>query len=192
MRKLGGQTMRLFVAVNVAENVKKAAKKVQDVIARSKGKIKLAGAETMHFTLAFLGDTSVDSIRDIKAKIENTIEGSRPFSVAIQGAGAFPSFDRPRVVWLGVEDGSDELIELAMKLRKALSDYVTEDPEKPYKPHLTIARVNSGGFDLGELLADQKDRDYGECFFANVILYESVLGRGGPAYTPLANFPLRP
>src|ERR1700757_2147013 len=98
--------MRLFFAIQLPPDVRE---KLQALAGKS---------GQLHFTLAFLGETPrVDDACAAASEVRGA-----PFEVAIAGAGAFPSPSRPRVLWLGVSDGAQQMISIADSLCAALRE----------------------------------------------------------------------
>ena len=100
--------------------------------------------EQLHFTVAFLGEQPEDALPRLREAAITCAE-LRAFSLDLRGAGAFPNARRPRVIWLGVGDGAQQLEQLAGKLCTALGDCGFVLEERPFRGHLTAARVKPGG-----------------------------------------------
>jgi len=92
--------MRLFVAVDIDENLKPKILKLQEKF-RLRG-VKLVEPENLHFTLKFLGEQPEKNIYEIKHILEK-ISSMQSFEIKIAGVGAFPSEKFIRVLWLGYE-----------------------------------------------------------------------------------------
>src|SRR5207249_2914500 len=105
--------------------------------------------------------------------------------LAIAGAGAFPDARRPRVVWLGTVEGSPQLCAVAERLREALKKRGFALEERPFRPHLTIARIKGRpprwSAPQGELARME---------VSEIVLVHSVLGSGGARHTVLRSFKL--
>ena len=100
------------------------------------------GGAPAHLTLRFLGEVPPERNAAIVAGLEVAARGSVPFSLRLEGVGAFPSADRPRVVWVGVSTGRAEVVELARRVRAALEPEFGREPGE-FVPHLTLFRVRS-------------------------------------------------
>lgn len=102
------------------------------------------GPAPEHLTLLFLGEIPRERVDPIVAALLPVGSSVAPFALTLEGVGAFPSSERPRVVWTGATEGGDELVRLANRVREALA---TEgDPtrrEATFVPHLTLFRVRS-------------------------------------------------
>lgn len=182
---------RLFVAVPlpgstrdaiaaVVESVKAAA----DPAVRDVRWVRL---ENLHLTLRFLGPTPDDAIAGIAAAVDSTARDFEPFEVSIAGGGAFPSIARPRALWLGVEDASPGLGAVAAALDGALERLGWPRSDRPFRPHLTLAR--SDGVRAGPAVARRlvaAGREVDERFVASaIVLFESISGTGRSRYEAL-------
>ena len=122
--------MRLFVAVELAPELKDA---LSDAIAslRSQGaSANFTRRENMHLTLAFIGETP--RLAEAKAALETV--AALPFRIELQGSGAFGD-----LVWAGVRRNPD-LDLLASRVRDALRGEGFRLDPKPFRPHITLAR----------------------------------------------------
>ncbi len=182
---------RLFFAVPLPDPARDAvselAARVQASVDGEGAHIRWVRMEGLHFTLRFLGPTPEARLPELETLVDATAAASAPFDVRISGAGAFPSPDHPRTLWLGLTAGATELAALA----SVIEDGVVRGGEaletRPFAPHLTIARTDGvraaprAARILGELAADldvafRADR---------LVLYRSHLGHGRATYEPL-------
>jgi 2'-5' RNA ligase len=100
------------------------------------------------------------------------------------GVGAFPNFRRARVVWMGVE--SDPRLELLHHdLEVACGDAGFEVEGRPFRPHITLARVRAPlALDRARPFARAARRvAYAASEEVRALgLLESTLGSGGARY----------
>jgi len=180
--------MRLFVALDLPEAVRRA---LAELIAQLKPKSRAARwvrPESMHVTLKFLGHTDghkLDSIRAVLA----TIHSKRPVELHFRGIGFFPNERRPRVIWSGIE-AARNLFELVAATEQALEPLGFARESRAFVPHLTLARLNSGpGVENLVAAAEaMKSYDFGAAQETEFHLFESVLKRSGAEYKKLATF----
>ncbi|HEX8924959.1 MAG TPA: RNA 2',3'-cyclic phosphodiesterase, partial [Terriglobales bacterium] len=159
--------------------------------------VRFVGPETYHITLKFLGETNkLDAIRDAL----RTVQSPR-FDVSFRDTGFFPSAQRPRVFWAGIEAGA-ELAALAGKIDIALAPLGFEREKGPYRPHLTLSRKGTGNprdkrapadsrFQrVQQVLSSTSQPDFGTMTAREFFLYESRLSPAGASYTKLERFAL--
>jgi 2'-5' RNA ligase len=182
---------RLFVAIPIPSPVRDAVTALVDRVrsaadpdARDVRWVRLDG---LHLTLRFLGPTEEENVAGVAAAVDQTARRVRPFEVVIAGGGAFPSVSRPRALWLGVAEGVSELAAAAVALDDALAEAGWSRDERPYRPHLTLARsdgVRSGPAAARRLI--EAAAAVREPFRAeSLVLFESISGGGPARYVPL-------
>lgn len=91
----------------------------------------------IHLTLLFLGAVEPTRRPEIRAAAQAVCAGGVPFPLELAGVGAFPSWDRPRVIWVGAAEGSERIRDVAGALTEALDGR----PASDYVPHCSLARV---------------------------------------------------
>jgi 2'-5' RNA ligase len=143
----------------------------------------------LHLTVRFLGETPPDLTPDAALAVRDALTGAAAFDVVLAGAGAFPEGRKPRALWLGIERGSEKLGALADALDPALEPLGWPRDDRPYRPHLTVARLDRSSLADGGAIADDlraAAAEWSTSFRADrVVLYRSHLGGGPPRYEPL-------
>lgn len=147
---------------------------------------RLAPPENWHLTLRYLG--RIDEVT-YERFLHGLVEvGSQPaFGVSLGEIGAFPNARRATVVWVGVEDGGDALARLAETADEAAVAAGLDSEERPFRPHLTLARVRPPADVTGLVGMTVKARWLAD----RVVVYRSVAGGRGARYEPLETFRLR-
>ena len=172
--------MRTFVAIEVNNN--NVLDSIQQIQSKLNIKAKPVELHNMHFTVQFLGEVSEEMIRKICDAL-SSIEFSA-FSITFAGIGAFPKPNSPRVIWVGVNDGINELEKLAEIIRSKLSD-IGFSPDKKFKPHVTIFRVKNKIEGLSSELEKFSSYSFGKQEISEIKLKKSELTPNGPIYTDL-------
>jgi 2'-5' RNA ligase len=157
----------------------------------------LAGAKpvpagNMHLTLQFLGEIPESDAKTVSGALAAAVSGVAPFPVRFAGVGAFQSVRRATVLWTGVGEGRDGLVELASRVKAVTGRIVPISPEKPLVPHLTLARFRVPA-DLSrlELFPEVMQTDLGMCTIDKVSFYSSQLTPAGPIYGELGSYRLK-
>ncbi len=150
--------------------------------------------ENLHLTVRFLGETPPDLTPDAALAVRDALEGFRAFDVVLAGAGSFPEARKPRALWLGIEQGAAELGALADALDPALEPLGWPRDDRPYRPHLTVARLDRSSISSSEVIADElraAAADWQTSFRVDrVVFYRSHLGGGPPRYEALVEVTL--
>ena len=171
-----GGTARLFIAVPVAEEVRRAAARLIGGLRDSGADFKWVEPENLHLTLRFLGATPLDRLPELEALLRRSAQRRR-FEASFAGVGAFSSWDDPKVVWVGVGQGAGELAALAESLGPS-------EEGRPFAAHLTIGR-RRGRRGLDELRGAAAKAGFPELrqVVDKVVLFESRLTTRGPIYS---------
>ncbi len=146
--------------------------------------------ENLHLTVRFLGDTPPDLVPDVGLAVSDAIgrSGIAAFEVVLEGAGVFPGLRKPRALWLGIAHGAEELGSLAMALDPALEPLGWARDGRPYRPHLTVARLDSASIADGGGVAAELERaaaGWRTSFVADrLVLFEVTSGAGTRATIP--------
>ena len=172
--------MRTFVAIEV--NNKDVLNSIHKIQTELNIKAKPVELHNMHFTVQFLGEVSEEMIRKISDAL-NSIEFST-FSISFASIGVFPKPNFPRVIWIGTDDGINELEKLAEMVRSKLSQ-LGFSPDKKFKPHVTIFRVKNKIEGLPSKLEKFSSCSFGKQLVSEIKLKKSKLTPNGPIYTDL-------
>lgn len=134
--------MRLFVAVELDDASRAAVVHEQRRLARAFGDrsaIKWVSADQIHLTLAFMGEVEGPRIEPVVDAMRRHLSMA-PFELAFGGLDTFPSRSAPRVLWLGVVRGRQDLgdVQRVVVHRLRSLDVELEDPS--FHPHLTLGR----------------------------------------------------
>jgi 2'-5' RNA ligase len=188
--------MRLFVGIEISSALVTATieliAQLQEAGAKlaPRSRITWMTAERLHVTVRFIGNVDETKADAIRAVLAPPLPMS-PFDVTIAGVGAFPPKGPPRVVWAGLTAGRDQLLALERSVSERLAQAGVPREERPFSPHLTLARVrNAEGLRPAPLVGAQHDVRIGTTSVDAITLFESRLSPKGPTYVPLARTPL--
>jgi 2'-5' RNA ligase len=141
----------------------------------------------LHLTLKFLGSIVPAQATPIAAALDEATRGTRPFTLPVGDFGAFPTVERPRVIWVGCE-GVPPLELLQHRLELGMEPLGFPIEGRAFRPHLTLGRVrrearSSALRGLGQLLAGLDFQ--GATLVESIDLMESVQGPKGSHYRPV-------
>ena len=108
------------------------------------------------------------------------------FNVSLKNIGAFPASKRAKILWVGIEEGMDKLIELFSTIENKVSPLGFEKEKRNFTPHITFARVKKGNYSL----PDQTEFSFDSFPVNEVVLFKSTLTPKGPIYETVSLIPL--
>jgi 2'-5' RNA ligase len=181
--------LRTFIAVETDRTIRDRCVALQEGLARSAEGVKWVEPENLHLTLLFLGEVEDRTVPALCRAVAEVCAGHGRFRMSIEGVGCFPNPRRPRIVWVGVGAGKQELVTLHDALEPPLLDlgcYRRE--ERQYTPHLTLGRLRGDGSSeaLASALAHKADWQGGVTEVREIRVLSSELMPKGPIYTPLS------
>ncbi|MEX0833139.1 MAG: RNA 2',3'-cyclic phosphodiesterase [Actinomycetota bacterium] len=171
--------LRLFVAVEVPEEIRAAVNEAADPLRERFSKAKWVPLGNQHVTVKFLGKTWPRLLGWVKEAVEQAAVRSEPFETTSSALGTFPGGERARVLWAGLGDPGGRFSALASALDEALAREFKPE-EREFMPHLTLAR-----FDPPQALGDLPEVSSEPFTVDRLMLYRSHLRRPAPVYEPL-------
>jgi 2'-5' RNA ligase len=189
----GSDQMRLFVAVPLPAALKTAASAVQQQVARLAGpagwRVSWTPPENLHLTLKFLGSTPAVRLDAIRSVLDEATDHP-PFELRLAGLGSFPPVGRPRVLWVGVEEGARDLGQIARRLEAGFEPLGFSPESRRFHPHLTLGRVKDGRARAEDVLAPVREAEVGALRVDEVRLYQSHLSASGAEHAVVHTSPL--
>jgi RNA 2',3'-cyclic 3'-phosphodiesterase len=195
--------MRVFVAIDLDPEIRKKIARFLEGVRGFAGDARWVRPESLHITLKFIGEQKEEQVAAIIQHLRGVSGNS--VDLRFSGYGFFPTAKAPRVFWIGIQAGP-ELGELAASIDSALSELKILPEDRPYSPHLTLARSGAGSgspkwrhgdapnstfANLQKRLAAMSELDFGTMAAREFSLYQSQLSPGGSKYTKLQTFSLR-
>jgi 2'-5' RNA ligase len=183
------EQIRSFIAFDMEnEQVLSRLTAAQKLLRETGADLKFVEPQNIHVTMRFLGDISpgmVDKIHDAMKNVKFT-----PFSIQLHGLGVFPSLNYPRVVWVGMTEGVEQLKSIFTQLEPQIQALGFTADAHGFSPHLTVARVRSGvnKQHLAELVTKESDFEFGAIKADCLRLKRSQLSPKGPTYSTLREF----
>jgi RNA 2',3'-cyclic 3'-phosphodiesterase len=179
---------RLFIAISLTEDVRHNLVELQQTLRKFARDAKWVKVEGIHLTLKFLGYVEEDKISEISNSMQPIAQSTQPFPIQVNGCGFFPNSRRPNVLWGGVI--SDQLQLLQKQIEDATEQLGFERENRPFSPHLTLARFRDHHGLTPLILETEKWRDkpLGSWNATDFVLYESILHRQGAEYHKLNVF----
>ena len=197
--------MRIFIGIDLDPEVRTRIERFLEGVEGFVPDARWVRPESLHLTLKFIGEQTPERVQAITEHLRR-IESSA-FEIRAGGHGFFPTAKAPRVFWIGIHAGP-RLAELAESIDVATAALGIPREDRPYSPHLTLARAGARRSSLApkrrkadgpnaifavleKRLAAIGELDFGTMTANEFILYQSQLSPGGSKYTKLQRFPMK-
>jgi len=183
--------MRTFIAVDLPEAIKTNIEEVQNPLKKTDTYVSWVKPKNIHLTLKFLGEVEENKIEDVFYGTEKALKSLKSFSLSLKDLGGFPNLRRPRVIWVGVDKGKDELSVMQKNIEEELLKLGYPKEGRAFSPHLTIGRVKSPR-NIEKLvgLIEKTNFQTQEVRIDEVVAMRSQLHPQGAIYTPLKKIKL--
>ncbi len=176
-----------FIGVAMSDDVRAALARAQDRLRRAAEK---SGAscswvhpEDFHITVVFIGPWTADRAAELARAADAAAAVAPGFGLPVRGVGFFGSPRSPRILWAGIQIPA-ELEKIRRVCLEKLADSCGTVDARPYRPHVTLARVRRPprGPSLTEGLQELQDGQFGTVPVHDLRVMRSVPGARGPKY----------
>jgi 2'-5' RNA ligase len=180
--------MRLFVALEIPSAVRENLAALLKSLRAVSPQTRWVRPENLHVTLKFIGEAPETKLAAIRGGLAS-VRSDSPITVDFRGLGFFPNEKHPRVFWAGIE-ASPNLNTLAADINRATEKLGIPREQRPFSPHLTLARFESPGppDKLRSAIHENAARDFGSLRTNQFHVIESKLKASGAEYTTLESF----
>ncbi len=194
--------MRAFVGIGLPspwrEALAECAARARDADPRWRD-ARWVPAENLHITCVFLGDIAEATASPLLTGFGEALADVSPFTLTLADAvvGA-PRQRSPRMLWATFRDPSGTGGRAVSALEEVASIYGIETEDRPFRPHVTLARARRprpfGGLPEGVtaavLAAHLPEGPPYAMSVGEVTLYASTLTKSGAVYERIADIPL--
>lgn len=189
--------MRLFLAIDPPTDVKQGLAEHSAGVRASLPKARWVRVETLHLTLAFLGEVPAELVPKIDEAMGPVFHACSPMTARIGAGGAFPPRGRARVLWAHFEAGGDleslhRDAELALATLDVDGESLYEPEPRRFHPHVTLARCRRP---WPRKVAERWMESFGDPDLTFELregtLFESHLTPTGARYRAVSKYPFR-
>lgn len=183
--------LRLFTAIELPADTKS---QLGGLLHRLKTGVQFTGAhptwvtaDYLHLTLVFLGSQPQERVGVVEQAMQSAAWTIDPFALRLSGLELFPSPREPRVISIAVKGATEALTQVHSTLSHELGLQGFEVEIRPYRAHLTLARIKSvkGLAGLRDVVKSHADFSAGEFEAKAITLFRSTLTPAGAVYQPL-------
>ena len=186
--------MRLFIGIQISMA---AVDAITEAVVGMRGGADASGLNvrwvppaSYHVTLKFLGEARPETVAAIRDAVAAAVDDEAAFRFATRGAGAFPSPERARVLWIGADDAGGRMARIAAACDEALAPLGFEPERRAFHPHVTIGRLRQVA-NAEALVLRCTEQEFSETRASAVTLFESTIKSNGSEYAVRAQWPLR-
>ena len=181
--------MRLFVALEIPSAVRENLAALLESLRVVSPQTRWVRPQNLHVTLKFMGEVPGTKLAATCSALAG-VRSDQPVTLDFRGLGFFPNEKRPRVFWAGI-DASPNLKTLAADLERAMEKLGIPREQRPFSPHLTLARFEPPGLleKLRSAIQENAAREFGSFRTNQYHLIESKLKPSGAEYTTFESFP---
>lgn len=184
--------MRLFVALEIPEAVRREVARRVAGLRERLPRAKWVDIGNLHLTLLFLGQVDDAQVPVLTEALREVFTKHPPLDLRLADAGTFPPRRPARVAWVGMESPGD-LAGLQADVTAAAVEAIGFEPEeRPYHPHVTLARCDPNWpREVADKFVAAFPGTIGQPWTAQRgVLMESKLSPRGAQYRVAAELPL--
>ena len=172
--------MRLFVAIDVARELRETLAEMQRKLAETKADVRWVAAENMHITVKFIGEVDDSRVGEVLERVTKAAAQVPVFPLELEGVGRLPEKGPARVIMTRVLSVDQRITKLHRLVDSAVGGMGLPMDTRALLPHLTLGRVSSNhGLNRLLRLLEKHDLDFfGSFEVESVVLYQSLLGAG--------------
>ncbi len=192
------EIIRSFIAIELPDELRQELSRLEDRLkSGNQPPVKWVDPYSIHLTLKFLGNISIDKIGQITSAMEEAARGISPFHLEVNGLGAFPNLKRVQVAWVGLGGEISQLTQLQKHIESNLALLGFAPESRAFTPHLTLARVHDQASPderqrLGQAIASTGLEKSLDIRVDTVSLMKSQLTREGAIYSRIGYVKLPP
>jgi 2'-5' RNA ligase len=187
------KSIRTFVAVYASQKLNANIARLIERFANKSNDLNWVLQDNLHLPLNFVGDVPDQEIPELLRDITDTVRDFEPFELTLSGLDGFPNLAKPRNLWIGAEQGGDEMETISKSVGQLLRDWNFGKSRFTFEPQMTIARLKRGcecSEELSQLIYRFRNHDAGSCHVDKVVVCSSTFEGGRPQYAPMATIRL--
>ncbi|UVT17509.1 MAG: RNA 2',3'-cyclic phosphodiesterase [Nitrospira sp.] len=194
--------IRAFLAVEIDDEVRAGLSHVQQDLKRrlalhpSKDtRMTWGQPNSFHLTIRFLGDTDEQLIGHMRDAMAIVRQSHPTIQIPLDQLQAFPNARQPRVLWVGPSEqwlqsaAATQLTAFHQAIESRCRSFGFAPDDKPFMPHLTLARIKIGERQVGQFLTQSGvcacPLSLGKITVGALVLMKSELRPTGSLYTKL-------
>lgn len=140
--------MRLFLAGVVPDAIKQTLHAQLEPVRAATPQARWLPAESLHLTLVFLGSVPETTVLPLEEAFGGVCGRHEAVRLVLAGVETFGPSRAPKVLATSLAGEVESLHGLVTDARRAAATLVPLEPERAFRPHLTVARARTAQGDL--------------------------------------------
>jgi 2'-5' RNA ligase len=178
-------TQRLFTAIPLSDDVREHVAGIERALSSALDGVRWVPEENLHVTLRFIGECALGKVAELERWMQKAAR-HLPSTLAVGGAGGFPSQSSARVIWVGAKDTTGDIEKVYNVLDKGAEKCGFEREGRKYRPHITVGRARRKPVRLPADLVERFGADEVTLEVKALVLFASHLSSEGAEYTEIA------
>lgn len=189
---MSNNNYRIFVGLKLSGYLVSTIPMIKSTIEDKKQLINWVSGKNLHLTLSFIGEINPSKIEELKIKLDAILDFNS-FDLNINGTGCFPSSERPRIFWLDINEGQEQLSNIQSNIEEIVSPFKENMKNENFIPHITIGRVKNVNKNINLDLTTFSNAVYSDIKVPvkTIYLFKSQLLETGVDYSVLSEYSLK-
>lgn len=185
-------TSRIFMALPLVDDVRTTLVERCEEMRQVLPFRKWVHPQDLHITVQFLGETRNDVAEKCSTALADRLQQFDPFMLRLAGLGFFGRPTAPRIFWAGLHGDVKQLQQLYTAVTEVTSPFGFIKEDRPYRPHITLAKNYKGEAALDETLLNHHSEALlsPEWQVSEAVMYRTHM-KSSPMYEIVAKFPFR-
>ena len=183
---------RIFIGVQLSGYLMGTIPMVKSTIEDKKELINWVSGKNLHLTLSFIGEINSKNIDQLKVELNNILTFNS-FDITVNGTGSFPSLENPRILWLDIQKGRNQLVNIQNDIEKIAMPFKENKKNEKFIPHITIGRIKNVNKNINLDLSTFSNAVYSDITIPikTIYLFKSQLLESGVEYSVLSKYSLK-
>ena len=189
---MNSNKQRIFIGLELSGYLTTVIPMIKSTVVDNKKLINWVSGKNLHLTLSFIGSIDLDQIDKLKLALDDILK-HKSFNIVVNGTGSFPSFEKPRILWLDIERGREELISIQNEIEQIVSPFKEDQKEENFVPHITIGRIKDFNKNINLDLSTFSNAVYSDIKIPvkTIYLLKSQLLDTGVEYSVISKYSLK-
>ncbi len=128
---------RIFIAINLPEEIKKKLVEWQEV--HKNMDVRWTKKDSLHITLYFIGWVEDGKVEEVKRVLREISKNYNSFDLYLNEIAIGPDEKNPRMIWANGPI-TEELKKLSKEITETIEKIIDRKEMLPFKNHITLAR----------------------------------------------------